>query len=95
MNHAELQAHVIASCGARRLHVHHCPMLASSPGFPDLVIIGRSGVLWRELKVPPDTLTGAQRALGYALEASGQDWATWIPEDWESGRVAGELEQIR
>ena len=63
MSHAGLQAQVIGAC-VGRLHCHHCAMRTSQPGFPDLVVIGRKGVLWRELKVPPDTLSAAQRALG-------------------------------
>lgn len=81
-------------CRSASLHVHSCGMLASQAGFPDLVIIGPNGVLWRELKIPPDGLTGAQRALGYTLQASGQDWAVWIPRDRDSGRIRREIGEI-
>lgn len=91
MNHAQLQAGIVALALELGLHCHHCPMLTSSPGFPDLVIIGDRGVLWRELKVPPDRLTSEQRALGYRLLAASQDWAVWMPGDWDSGWIEHEL----
>jgi hypothetical protein len=91
VNHAQLQAEIVALAHDLGLHCHHCPMLTSSPGFPDLIIIGDRGVLWRELKVPPDEPTGKQRALGYRLHAAGQDWALWTPDHWWSGQVDREL----
>ena len=94
MNHAQLQAEIVGLALELGLHCHHCPMLTSSPGFPDLVIIGDRGVLWRELKVPPDKATSEQRAFGYRLEASGQDWAIWTPKSWWSGRIQHQLRGI-
>lgn len=91
VNHAQLQAGIVALALDLGLHCHHCPMLTSSPGFPDLVIIGDRGVLWRELKVPPDRLTSEQRALGYRLQAAGQDWGIWYPIDWRAGTIEREL----
>jgi hypothetical protein len=91
VNHAQLQAEIIGLALELGLHCHHCPMLTSSPGWPDLVIIGDRGVLWRELKVPPDRLTSEQRALGYRLQAARQDWAVWTPADWESGLIEHEM----
>lgn len=91
MNHAELQTEVVERCHELRLHVHHCRMIESQAGFPDLVIIGVGGVLWRELKVPPDQLSGIQSALGYTLKAAAQDWAVWTPDDWWSGLIIDEL----
>jgi hypothetical protein len=66
-------------------------MVTSSPGWPDLVIIGDRGVLWRELKVPPDRLTSEQRVLGYRLLAAGQDWCVWGPDQWRSGVIEQKL----
>jgi hypothetical protein len=95
MTHGEFARLVLDQAAARGLHVHCCRMITSQRGWPDLVIVGRGGVLWRELKIPPDGLRSAQRALGYSLTASGQDWAVWTPADLESGRVEKELETIR
>lgn len=94
MNHAQLQAEVVALAAELGLHCHHCPMLTSSPGWPDLVIVGDRGVLWRELKVPPDRLTSEQRALGYRLQAAGQDWDVWRPQNWLNGFIEHELKSI-
>jgi hypothetical protein len=100
VTHAELQARVLDLASSLRLHVHFCSMAkaswqGASPGFPDLVIIGRNGVLWRELKIPPDKLRPAQRALGYTLCASGQDWKVWVPGHLESGLIEKELEAVK
>jgi hypothetical protein len=76
------------------VHVHACRMLGSQRGFPDLVLIGRRKVIWRELKVPPDTLRSEQRALGYTLQASGQSWGVWYPGDLADGTIQAELEAI-
>jgi hypothetical protein len=94
VTHAQLQAAIVALALKLGLHYHQCPMLTSSPGFPDLVIIGHRGVLWRELKVPPDVLRSSQRALGYRLHAAGQDWKVWTPANWEARDVEEELRSI-
>jgi hypothetical protein len=91
MTHSELQDLIIAACASLGLHVHHCQMNRSHAGFPDLVIIGRR-VLWRELKVPPDTTTSKQRLIGYWLQIGGQDFGVWTPAEWESGEIRKELE---
>ncbi len=93
--HAELQNSILDICTAMALHTHHCAMKQSQAGFPDLVIIGRRGVLWRELKVPPDTPTTEQRLLGYRLVAAHQDYKIWTPAELDSGEIYEELEAIR
>jgi hypothetical protein len=100
VTHAELQARVLELAKGMRLHVHLCDMhrsaaMGASPGFTDLVVIGRNGVLWRELKIPPDKLRPAQRALGYTLCASGQDWCVWVPGHLDSGLIEKELEAVK
>lgn len=94
MTHARLQNLIIGEAGSLLLHVHHCDMRQSEPGFPDLVIVGPHGVLWRELKVPPDELSSEQRALGYTLIAARQNWKVWTPDDLVQGDVRLELESI-
>lgn len=94
MNHAELQSRILTLASQLQMHVHHCDMrLATSPGWPDLVLVGSHGVIWRELKVPPDRCTSDQRELGYLLQSSHQDWAVWTPEDWPE-HIHRELERI-
>lgn len=67
----------------------------SGPGFPDLVIVGTGGHLFRELKTRTGKLTEAQRKWGDHLQAAGANWAVWRPEDLASGRIQTELKAIR
>jgi hypothetical protein len=64
------------------------------PGWPDLVIVGKSGILWRELKSEAGRLSPEQRQVGSALHAAGQDWAVWRPRDWVDGTIQRQLEGI-
>ena len=95
MRHDFLQQEIVKACVLMKLHVHYCGMRHSQPGWPDLVIVGTRGVLFRELKVPPDQLNSAQRALGYNLLASGMNWAVWTPDDLASCKIIGEIKDIR
>lgn len=86
---------VVSAALDRGLHVHTCDMrTGTSLGFPDLVIIGRKDILWREIKIPPDDLRPAQRATKYRLQALRENWAIWTPADWTSGRIEEELESV-
>jgi hypothetical protein len=51
-------------------------------GFPDLVLVGPGGVLWRELKNATNGLDADQRLWRDALIAAGANWALWRPKDW-------------
>jgi hypothetical protein len=61
------------------------------PGFPDLVLVGTRGLIFRELKSRTGIVEPAQREWGYALHATGHDWDVWRPSDLASGRIAVEL----
>ena len=52
-------------------------------GWPDLTLAhpGRGIILFRELKVPPNDLTDAQRICLTTLKACGMDAAVWRPAD--------------
>jgi hypothetical protein len=71
--------------------------IAGNKGFPDLMVVGPGGVLFRELKtmdgmsrgLRPDQVTWRDR-----LKAAGQDWETWMPLDLDSGRIEKELAAI-
>lgn len=64
-------------------------------GFPDDVLIGTRGLLWRECKNEFTTLTPDQRQVGIVLRNLGQDWELWRPVDLRSGRIVRELEEIK
>lgn len=91
-----LLARVEALARSLGIHVHHdADSRRCEAGFPDLVLIGTRGVLFRELKDRYAELSSEQKALGYRLVGSGQDWDVWRPQDWACRRISAELEEIR
>ena len=56
----------------------------SPAGWPDLVLIRGSRIIFRELKrdTRPSRVTRDQRETLEALREAGQDAAVWTPEDW-------------
>lgn len=63
-------------------------------GWPDLVIIGERGILYRELKGVRGALTDEQRALGVLITRAGGDWSLWRPYDLYAGVIKEQLEEI-
>jgi hypothetical protein len=61
------------------------------PGFPDLVIVGRGGCIWRECKTESGSLAPEQRQWGDALRAVGQRWSVWRPRHLLDGSIGREL----
>jgi hypothetical protein len=57
--------------------------LTNKPGFPDLLLIGRS-VLWVELKSQYSQLSSQQVAMKYRLIAAGAQYVVWRPSDLDS-----------
>ena len=95
MTEAELEEQVRDACkklGVIRIHIYHAR--GTTPGVPDDILIGAHGILWRELKTMAGKVSPAQRAMGEALLAAGQDWALWRPDDWFSQRIRQELMAI-
>jgi hypothetical protein len=78
----------------RLLTYHTRDSRRSAPGFPDLVIAGRFGVIFAELKSRAGNLTTQQQTWKWTLLASGQAWRLWRPADWESGHIEAELRAI-
>jgi len=71
----------------------------SVPGFPDTVIVGGRGVLYRELKMAKGVVSPDQTYWIAALIEAGQDAGVWRPEHWptiitEEIRALGRL-QVR
>ena len=66
----------------------------SEPGWPDLVIVGPSGCLFRELKSERGRLTEAQTIWLSSLRTAGLDAAIWHPTDWPD-TIRTQLEGIR
>lgn len=63
-------------------------------GFPDAVIWGPGGLLFRELKQEGKYPTADQRQRADELRGAGADVGVWKPKDWLSGRIHEELQAI-
>ena len=92
MSEADLEENIRDACkkfGIIRFHVRFS--LGTTPGLPDDILIGPSGILWRECKNQKNKPTPDQVKTGEALTALGQDFAIWRPSDWLSGQIQAEL----
>ena len=66
------------------------------PGFPALLLCGRNGIAFRELKkqwhfYPGDNLSSRQVTWKYRLLAAREDWGIWKPSDLADGTIDREL----
>jgi hypothetical protein len=96
MDETRLRAEVCTLADSLSLLWHYCrdSRVCTGPdGLTDLVIAGRRGHLFAELKAG-GTLSEGQRAWRDALLASGAPWRLWQPADWITGRIRAELESI-
>jgi hypothetical protein len=89
-------------CRLLHVRVHHCrparradgswsTPISGDSGFPDLVIAGAGGVLFRELKGAKGKLSASQQAWALTL---GGAWGLWRPADLHSGRVQAEIQGV-
>ena len=94
MNGAELDDLISQLADMLHLLAIHFPdsRRVTGKGWVDWVVIGPRGVLFREAKGDGDTLSGEQRALGYALRADGLNWDVWQAR--HVGVISAELEAI-
>ena len=96
MTHAELVAEIAARCDQLGLRWHYCPdtrHCQGQPGWPDLTITGKR-VLYREVKSEDGRATRAQLDMLGWLRRARCNVGIWRPEDWTSGQIARELEEI-
>jgi hypothetical protein len=96
---AELAAYVSEQVTTRRLFAYHLDAARrrynpSSRGFPDWVIAGPSGILFRELKGNEGVLTQEQRQWGRILNYAGGNWAVWKPQHARDGSISAELNTL-
>jgi hypothetical protein len=63
-------------------------------GFPDLVVAGQGGFIFRELKTETGRLRPEQLDWLSRLKQGGADAAIWRPSDMASGRIKEELTAI-
>lgn len=55
-------------------------------GFPDLVLV-RDGIIFAELKVGKNKLSGAQEVWRDAILTAGGNWYEWRESNWTSGEI--------
>lgn len=93
---AIFQSAVIDLIRYRHLWYYHIPDSRLAPaGWPDLVIIGPGGMLYRELKTMTGRLRTQQHHVIDMLTAIGMDVDVWRLADMASGRIIRELDVIR
>jgi hypothetical protein len=97
LTESEFLAEVYKLADAEGVFVHHCGIAwrCHGDGWPDLVLVGTRGVLYREVKASPDDrMRPEQTALLWLLRAAGQDAEVWTEKDLASGTVAWEIRVI-
>jgi hypothetical protein len=96
MTHAELQAEVTARCDKKKLwwfHANDHP--GNRRGWVDLVILGRRGGLFAELKSADGRRTVEQIRCAHHIAGAGLQYRLWHPADLDDGTIDRELEAIR
>lgn len=95
MTEAELQEQIRSLVRTAGMLIYHpYDSRHSYSGFPDLVIVGRGGILHRELKRDGEYPTPAQRSWIRALTEAGADVDVWRPADWPD-RITAEVLALR
>jgi hypothetical protein len=94
MSEADFQKQVLELCKHLGLLTYHTyDSRRSQPGFPDLVIVGRDHMLYRELKTDTGRVSAEQIQWLEALRRLGVDADVWRPKDWPT-RVHKELQAL-
>lgn len=102
---AGLQRAVIDIARLHDVRVHHARAarmpsgrwatpLQGDRGFVDLVLAGRSGVLFRELKSLKGRLQPDQRVWLARMGDAGLNVSVWTPVDLQSGLILDEIKDI-
>jgi len=96
MTEAELMEAIRSLAGDFGLLAFHARDSRQSwgPGFPDLVITGRGGTIFRECKTEAGVLSAGQQEWARALRASGARWAIWRPRQLLDGTIGRELASL-
>jgi hypothetical protein len=103
MTEAELNREIRGLCERLGLHAfsaitYRIPGASARPGsskgFPDWVIAGPGGILFREAKSEDGRRSMAQVHWGKAIGRAGGNYAIWRPSDLASGRIERELRAV-
>jgi hypothetical protein len=93
---ADLQQAIVDLAQRLGLRTYHTyDSRRSDPGFPDLVIAGRGGVLFRELKSATGRVTKDQQGWLELLTGNGMDAGLWRPSALQDGLVLRDLRRIK
>lgn len=85
---------IAAAAMGMGLLVHWCPdsrRCVGRRGFPDLVIAGPRGLLFREVKMEDGDTSPDQDLWAWTL---GRWWGIWRPSDWDSGTIGKQLLEL-
>jgi len=66
-------------------------MTPAAKGFPDLLVVTPTRILYRELKRELGKLSPEQEAWRDRIRRAGGDWDVWRPSDLRAGRIEVEL----
>lgn len=95
MTERELQRAITDLCDWLNLAWYHThDSRRSVAGFPDLVIAGPGGILYREIKSIGGRVSDGQKKWLNTLNASGGDARIWYLANWQDGTVRKELTAI-
>jgi serine/threonine protein kinase len=95
MPERDLQEQVRQLCAGLGLyHYHPHNSRHSAPGWPDSTIIGRGGILHRELKTEHGSLSPEQRHVGELIRQAGGNWRLSRPRDLLDGSIGRELADL-
>lgn len=96
MTEAELMEQIRRLVTDLGLHAFHAADSRRSwgPGFPDLVIAGIGGCLFREVKTAAGSVSAEQKRWGYVLQAAGMNYAVWRPAQLFDQTIGKELAAV-
>ncbi|MDQ3273527.1 MAG: VRR-NUC domain-containing protein [Actinomycetota bacterium] len=96
MSETKLQTEARNQARILRLLAYHThDSRRSDKGFPDLVVVGPGGVLYRELKDETGVVSPDQVEWLVRLVEAGVDAGVWRPTDLVNGRIDHELAALR
>lgn len=95
MTEVELNTHIRVMVAQRQLFGYQVRnSVGSAAGWPDWVLVGPGGLLFRELKAEGGIVSTDQSIVGRKLKAAGQDWDIWRPSDLQAGIIAMEMDGL-
>lgn len=96
MTEAQLQAKIVYRAQELSILAFYVPdsRKVTTTGFPDLVLAGRHGVIFAELKSASGAMRADQITWKYTLLSSGQKWRLYRPGDWTTGVIEVDLKDI-